>query len=301
MEFSNDYVVYKNLNSNNDFIEINFQITSKLFKTKEFPPLTINLNNLVINTLVEEILLFSANTFLKLMYIVTQNDFNENSNKNKNNNNNFNKNSSNRDFLKTPNSNNKNNFFSIFHNLNSSNPFSLKNLNSNSEYNYKTNDPINNNNNKKGFFSKILSHNHSSNKITNKNNDQPTLLNNKTPSTNNNSSINSYEIIESNSIDSDKINIKDIKNDNNINKNFCVGIFIAGLHKKTSNLIENSNGFPACCNHSECAILQSMTAEILDKYLIKNQKIEINSFLANMCFPLGIKNCYKCIFTENGI
>ena len=141
---------------------------------------------------------------------------------------------------------------------------------------------------------------HSSNKITNKNNDQPTLLNNKTPSTNNNSSINSYEIIESNSIDSEKINIKDIKNEN-IAKNFCVGIFIAGLHKKTSNLIENSNGFPACCNHSECAILQSMTAEILDKYLIKNQKIEINSFLANMCFPLGIKNCYKCIFTENGI
>ena len=328
MEFSNDYVVYKNLNSNNDFIEINFQITSKLIKTKEFPPLTINLNNLVINTLVEEILLFSANTFLKLMYIVTQNennsDFNENhSNKNKNcDNNNFNKNSSNRDFFnKTP-SQNKNNFFSIFHsNLNSSNPFLIKNkLNSNSEYktneyNYKTNDNNNNNNNnnfktpnvknnnKKGFFSKILSHNYSSSKITNKNNtnDQPTsLLNNYTPSTNNNSSINSYEIIESNSIpDSDKI--KNIDNIENKNKNFCVGIFVAGLNKKTSTLIENSNGFPACCNHPECAILQSMTAEILDKYLIKNQKCEINSFLANMCFPLGIKNCYKCVFSENGI
>ena len=254
MEFSNDYVVYKNLNSNNDFIEINFQITSKLIKTKEFPPLTINLNNLVINTLVEEILLFSANTFLKLMYIVTQNennsDFNENhSNKNKNfDNNNFNKNSSNRDFFnKTP-SQNKNNFFSIFHsNLNSSNPFLIKNkLNSNSEYktneyNYKTNDNNNNNNNnnfktpnvknnnKKGFFSKILSHNYSSSKITNKNNtnDQPTsLLNNYTPSTNNNSSINSYEIIESNSIpDSEKI--KNIDNIENKNKNFCVGIFVA--------------------------------------------------------------------------
>ena len=94
---------------------------------------------------------------------------------------------------------------------------------------------------------------HSSNKITNKNNNQPTLLNNKTPSTNNNSSINSYEIIESNSIDSEKINIKDIKNEN-IAKNFCVGIFIAFLHKKISNLIENSNGFPAFCNHSESAI-----------------------------------------------
>ena len=59
--------------------------------------------------------------------------------------------------------------------------------------------------------------------------------------------------------------------------------------------------FSCCCNHSEYAILQSMIAEILDKYLIKNQKIEIISFLANMCFLLGIKNCYKCIFTENGI
>ena len=135
---------------------------------------------------------------------------------------------------------------------------------------------------------------HSSNKITKKNNNQPTLLNNKTPSINNNSSIKSYEIIESISIDSEKINIKDIKSEN-IAKNFCVGIFIAGLHKNTSNLIENSNGFPACCNHSEYAILQSMTSEILDKYLIKNQKIEINSFF------LGIKNCYKCIFTEKGI
>ena len=69
--------------------------------------------------------------------------------------------------------------------------------------------------------------------------------------------------------------------------------------KNTSNLIENSNGFPACCNHSEYEIFQSITSEILDKYLIKNQKIEIISFLANMCFLLGIKNCYKCIFTEN--
>ena len=137
---------------------------------------------------------------------------------------------------------------------------------------------------------------HSSNKITNINNNQPTLLNNKTPSTNNNSSINSYEIIESNSIDSEKINIKDIKNEN-IAKKYWVEIIIAGLHKKTSNLIENSNGFPAFCNHSESAIYR----KFLDKYLIKNQKIEINSFLANMCFPLGIKNCYKCIFTEKGI
>ena len=92
---------------------------------------------------------------------------------------------------------------------------------------------------------------HSSNKITNKNNNQLTLLNNITPSTNNNSSINSYEIIESNSIDSEKINIKDIKNENIAKKYW---IFIEGLHKKTSNLIENSNGFPAFCNHSESAI-----------------------------------------------
>ena len=79
----------------------------------------------------------------------------------------------------------------------------------------------------------------------------------------------------------------------NYRETFCEGFFIASYPKKNGKIIENSNNLLSFCEHKDCSKLHAMKPEILMKYPLKNTNdLEINNFIAAICFPAGIKNCY---------
>lgn len=110
----------------------------------------------------------------------------------------------------------------------------------------------------------------------------------------------SYEILESNLSSTvhdiyssdyiSKLNYTDIDYDT-----FCICVFVTGLSYNNTSLIEKSEEYPASCHHSECSILASFQPEILHCYqnVKKRYQVDINPLTSNLCFPLGIKLCFK--------
>ena len=86
---------------------------------------------------------------------------------------------------------------------------------------------------------------------------------------------------------------------------FCIGVVISGLSSpiQLSSLIEKSDNFLAPCGHFQCSMFPSIEPEILNSFLNKNSQNfkELSQLISNMCFPLGIKPCFGCKFTRNGI
>ena len=75
---------------------------------------------------------------------------------------------------------------------------------------------------------------------------------------------------------------------------FCEGFFIASYPKKNAKIIEKSYYLPSLCDHEECSLLHAMKPEIIMRYPLKDtENLEINNFIAAICFPAGIKNCYN--------
>ena len=105
----------------------------------------------------------------------------------------------------------------------------------------------------------------------------------------------------------------EINNEKEMSKNFsknnydtfCIGVVISGLSSpiQLSSLIEKSDNFLAPCGHSQCSMFPSIEPEILSSFLNKNSQNfkELSQLISNMCFPLGIKPCFGCKFTKNGI
>ena len=114
----------------------------------------------------------------------------------------------------------------------------------------------------------------------------PNTEKNLTISNTNLNNQNNYEIIES------KIPF----NKKDITDNFVFGIIICGLDEKNLQYVDESSLFQASCGHEECSILSSLKPSILKYYLNENNKdnCEINNTVSDLCFPLGIKLCYKC-------
>ena len=110
----------------------------------------------------------------------------------------------------------------------------------------------------------------------------------------------------------DYIELNDINEEElklNIPKNtydtFCLGVLISGLASpiQLTSLIENTDNFLAPCGHAECSMFPSIEPDILNSCINKNAKNfqELSHSISNMCFPLGIKPCFGCKFTEKGI
>ena len=86
---------------------------------------------------------------------------------------------------------------------------------------------------------------------------------------------------------------------------FCLGVFISGLASpiQLTSLIESTDNFLAPCGHAECSMFPSIEPDILNSFINKNSKNfqELSHTISNMCFPLGIKPCFGCKFSEKGI
>ena len=77
-------------------------------------------------------------------------------------------------------------------------------------------------------------------------------------------------------------------------ESFCEAFFLASFPYKNGQVIENSNIFPALCNHPDCNKLNAMKPEILLRYPLEDTKnLELNNLAATICFPTGIKVCYS--------
>ena len=76
---------------------------------------------------------------------------------------------------------------------------------------------------------------------------------------------------------------------------FCQCVFITGLSENNTEFIKQSEDYPSCCQHEECSMLMSFKPSILQYYQNKKKKyqVEITELTANLCFPLGIKLCFK--------
>ena len=77
------------------------------------------------------------------------------------------------------------------------------------------------------------------------------------------------------------------------NDSFCESFFLASFPRENGQIIDNSEGDDAECNHFLCSFLPAMQPEILYKYPEADIKgLEINNLAASICFPNGIKICY---------
>jgi hypothetical protein len=74
---------------------------------------------------------------------------------------------------------------------------------------------------------------------------------------------------------------------------FCEAFFIAGLPHTNTQTLNESEDCIAPCRHPNCSKLPAYKPEILTRYPTKDtSKLEMNSLLASLCFPLGVKLCY---------
>ena len=116
----------------------------------------------------------------------------------------------------------------------------------------------------------------------------PTLLNNN--SDKNGSSI----ILENNDND---IILEKVTFDQDIKlkyNTFCESFFLTSFSKNKGKIMNNFNGLQADCNHFFCSLLPAMEPEILYKYPNEDIRgLEVNNLAASICFPNGIKLCYK--------
>ena len=77
-------------------------------------------------------------------------------------------------------------------------------------------------------------------------------------------------------------------------ESFCEAFFLASFPYKNGQVIENSNIFPAMCNHRDCNKFNAMKPEIIIRYPLEDTKnLELNNLAATICFPTGIKVCYS--------
>ena len=110
------------------------------------------------------------------------------------------------------------------------------------------------------------------------------------------------DYIELNDINEEELNLNIPKNTYDT---FCLGVLISGLASpiQLTSLIENTDNFLAPCGHAECSMFPSIEPDILNSCINKNAKNfqELSHSISNMCFPLGIKPCFGCKFTEKGI
>ena len=125
-------------------------------------------------------------------------------------------------------------------------------------------------------------------------------LENKEKNDNEDENFKIIDYIEINNKDGMKVNISQNPYDT-----FCIGVVISGLSSpiQLSSLIEKSDNFLAPCGHFQCSMFPSIEPEILNSFLNKNSQNfkELSQLISNMCFPLGIKPCFGCKFTRNGI
>jgi hypothetical protein len=74
---------------------------------------------------------------------------------------------------------------------------------------------------------------------------------------------------------------------------FCEAFFIAGLPQTNAQTLNESEDCLAPCRHTNCSKLPAYKPEILTRYPTKDSsRLEMNSLLASLCFPLGVKLCY---------
>ena len=79
----------------------------------------------------------------------------------------------------------------------------------------------------------------------------------------------------------------------NTKNSLCESFFLASFPRENGQIIDNSEGDDAECNHFLCSFLPAMQPEILYKYPEADIKgLEINNLAASICFPNGIKVCY---------
>ena len=79
----------------------------------------------------------------------------------------------------------------------------------------------------------------------------------------------------------------------NTKNSFCESFFLASFPRENGQILDNSEGDNAECNHFLCSFLPAMQPEILYKYPEADIKgLEINNLAASICFPNGIKICY---------
>ena len=129
--------------------------------------------------------------------------------------------------------------------------------------------------------------------IDNKNNTNKNNIKNK------NDSFQIIDYIELNNNKEQELKLKDTYD------TFCLGVLVSGLNSpiQLSSLIEKTDNFLAPCGHVECSMFPSIEPDILNSCINKNAKNfqELSQSISNMCFPLGIKPCFACKFTEKGI
>ena len=75
---------------------------------------------------------------------------------------------------------------------------------------------------------------------------------------------------------------------------FCEGFFITSFSPVNGKILENSQTYQGMCGHLPCSLLPAMEPEILYRYPLTDTKdLELNSLVASLCFPVGIKVCYN--------
>jgi len=70
--------------------------------------------------------------------------------------------------------------------------------------------------------------------------------------------------------------LKEMTKCNNKNDSLCEAFFTCGITQNNKILLDSENSL-ATCKHSECSILPSMKAEIIDVFPKKNSNFIINS------------------------
>jgi len=70
--------------------------------------------------------------------------------------------------------------------------------------------------------------------------------------------------------------IKELNKSNNKNDFLCEAFFRCGVSENNKIILDSENSL-APCYHSECSILPSIKAEILNKFPMKNNNFDINS------------------------
>ena len=139
--------------------------------------------------------------------------------------------------------------------------------------------------------------------LENKNNNNNNYYNNnKNTVENKDETFRIIDYIELNDNNEEELKLNMTKNTNDT---FCLGVIISGLASpiQLTSLIENTDNFLAPCGHAECSMFPSIEPDILNSCINKNAKNfqELSHSISNMCFPLGIKPCFGCKFTEKGI
>ena len=76
------------------------------------------------------------------------------------------------------------------------------------------------------------------------------------------------------------------------NPTFCEAFIMVSFPLTNGEPIPPSSSFPPPCNHFLCSKLPSMKPSIIFSYPENPPNIEINSLVASMCFPEGIKVCH---------